>query len=306
MMRRIKGIGINGHPSLWQGDLKIFEEDLKFSQEVGFDYMEIPPHGLDVIVGGRINYKRLEKIKEIMEKYNLKYNVHVPDLLNLMDEKHESIQKEIFYSVLEFTKEINGELIVYHAGRINGEAAKNKDLLERLKEKERESLKEFADEARKLGIIISIENSSVDLSIIKGENFSYGVYIEELVKQVEKINKPNVGITIDLGHGYIASKYLGYDFESSIKKAEKYINNIHLHDSFGIANNINEKIPYMYKVIYGLDDLHLPLGWGDLPFEKIFSMIKPDFTYITLELEPRHRDEYKESLKFAKKLANLL
>jgi len=301
----VKGIGINGHPSFWQGDLKAFEEDLKFAQEVGFDYMEIPPHGLDVIVGGKINYKRLEKIKEIMKKYNLKYNVHAPDLLNLMDEKYESIQKEVFYSVLEFTKEINGELIVYHAGRIYGEVIKDKELLERLKEKERENLKEIADEAKKLGIIISVENSNVDLGIISGEYYSYGVYIDELIEQVEKINRQNVGITIDLGHGYIASKYFGYEFESTIKRAEKYINNFHLHDNFGIANEIDNRIPYMYKVIYGLDDLHLPLGWGRIPFEKIFSIVRPDSCYLTLELEVRHKEEYRESFLYAKNLCGL-
>ncbi len=304
-MTIIKGIGINGHPSLWQGDLKIFEEDLKFSQEVGFDFMEIPPHGLDVILGGKINYKRLERIKEIMGKYKLRYNVHAPDSLNLMERKYRSIQKEVFYSVLEFTKEIGGELIVYHAGRVGGENVKDKDALEELKGEEREVLREIAEEAEKLGIIISIENSNVDLDIIKGEDFSYGIYIEELVDQVEKINKPNVGITIDLGHSYISSKYLGYDFEGSIKRGERYINNIHLHDCFGIVNDLDKKIPYMYKIIYGLDDLHLPLGWGNIPFEEVFSIIKPKFSYLTLELEVRHRDEYKESLLFAKKLCNL-
>lgn len=304
-MKLVKGIGINGHPSLWQGNLEIFEEDLKFSKEVGFDFMEIPPHGLDVIIGGKINYKRLERIKEIMKKYDLKYNVHAPDSLNLMDEKYRSIQKEVFYSVLDFTKEIGGELIVYHAGRVKGEIAKDKYTLEKLKEEEREILKEIAEESEKKGIIISIENSNVDIKIIRGEEFSYGVFIEDLVDQVEKINKSNVGITIDLGHGFISSKYLKYDFFSSIKRAEKYINNIHLHDCFGTVNDIDGQIPYMYKIIYGLDDLHLPLGWGEIPFEEIFSMIKPNPLYLTLELEIRHKDEFKNSLFFVKKLSNL-
>jgi sugar phosphate isomerase/epimerase len=301
----IKGIGINGHPSLWQGDLKIFEEDLKFAQEIGFDYIEIPPHGLDVICGGKLNYKRLEKVKEIMGRYKLKYNVHAPDILSLMDNEREELHKNVFFNVLEFSKEIGANLIVYHAGWVMSDIAKNKELFERLKEKERESLAYFADIAMDYGIMISVENSNVDLNIIQGKIFCYGANIYELIDQIEKIGKSNVGITLDIGHGYIASKYLKYDFLSAIKSAEKFINNIHLHDNFGAINDIRENIPYMYRLNYGLGDIHLPLGWGEIPFEKIFSIIKPNFVYITLELEPRHRDEYKNSLDFAKKLCNL-
>jgi sugar phosphate isomerase/epimerase len=301
----IKGIGINGHPSLWQGDLKIFEEDLSFAQEIGFDYVEIPPHGLDVICGGKLNYKRLEKVKEIMGRYKLKYNVHAPDILSLMDNEREELHKNLFFNVLEFSKEIGSNLIVYHAGWVTNDIAKNKELFEKLKEKERESLAYFADIAMDYGIIISVENSNVDLNIIQGKIFCYGTNIYDLIDQIEKIGKPNVGITLDIGHGYIASKYLKYDFFSAIKSAEKFINNIHLHDNFGAINDIKENIPYMYRFNYGLGDLHLPLGWGEIPFEKIFPIIKPNFVYITLELEPRHRDEYKNSLDFAKKLCNL-
>jgi sugar phosphate isomerase/epimerase len=303
---KIRGIGINGHPSWWRGDLKIFEEDLKLAQEVGFDYMEIPPHGLDVICGRKLNYKRLEKIKEIMGRYKLKYNVHAPDLLNFMDEEREELHKEVFFQVLEFSKEIGANLVVYHSGWVTSEVAKNKELFEKLKAKERESLAYFADIARDYGILLSVENSNIDLNIIQGKIFCYGINIYDLVDQIEKIDKPNVGITLDIGHGYIASKYIiNYDFLSAIKRAKKFINNIHLHDNFGTVNDIKENIPYMYRIIYGWGDLHLPLGWGNIPFGKIFSIIRPNFTYITLELESRHRDEYKNSLEFAKKLCNL-
>ena len=48
---------------------------------------------------------------------------------------------------------------------------------------------------------------------------------------------------------------------------------LHVHDSFGNLNNM-----YTYNesedLSYGFGDLHLPLGWGDIPFDKIFEEVK--------------------------------
>jgi sugar phosphate isomerase/epimerase len=62
----------------------------------------------------------------------------------------------------------------------------------------------------------------------------------------------------------------------------------------------------MFQLIYGLGDLHLPPGWGDLPLGKIFSNLKISQAFMTLEIHPRYKDEYVESLKAAKYLASLI
>ena len=46
-----------------------------------------------------------------------------------------------------------------------------------------------------------------------------------------------------------------------------------MHDSFGIIEKIWTYVP-SEDTSYGQGDLHLPLGWGDIPFEKIFTEIK--------------------------------
>ena len=57
---------------------------------------------------------------------------------------------------------------------------------------------------------------------------------------------------------------------------------------------------------YGQGDLHLPLGWGDIPFEKIFTEVKfPDKLNLNFELPERYLKYFKENIKEAKRLIEL-
>lgn len=58
----------------------------------------------------------------------------------------------------------------------------------------------------------------------------------------------------------------------------------------------------------GIGDLHLPIGWGDIPWEEIFAELTflPD-TMLILEItEDRFKAEQAESLALANKLAALV
>jgi hypothetical protein len=64
---RIEGIGIDAHLPRLDGNLEVLEHDLAFFQRVGFDYVEIPVHGVDAILGGRLNERRVRQVQEIYE-----------------------------------------------------------------------------------------------------------------------------------------------------------------------------------------------------------------------------------------------
>lgn len=302
----IKSVGINGNYAMWEGDLEKLERWLALFETVGFDHVEIPPHGLDVIVGGNINKKRLERIKNILQRFKLNYTVHAPDFLNLMDSKNISLQKAVFRASLEFTYEIGGKILVYHAGKVPADYAKDEVLLEDLKAMERELLREFSDSISNTDILIGVENADVDPSIVFGKKYAYGALIDKLVEQISKIDKPNIGITLDFGHARVASTYFGFDYLSSIMLASPYIKSLHVYDSFGRPNYMDESLPYMFQIVYGLDDLHLPLGWGNIPLEEVFSKLEISQAFMTIELDYRYKDEYSESLRLARHLASLV
>ena len=77
---------------------------------------------------------------------------------------------------------------------------------------------------------------------------------------------------------------------------------LHMHDSFGLL----QKMPTFYKseaVSYGLGDIHLPLGWGNIPFDEVFDELQfPKNTNFNFELLRNHYPYFEENIKRAKEL----
>jgi len=342
----IKGIGINIDSPTIDGDLDLLEKTLGNFQDIGFDYVEIPVHGVDAIFKGRLNWLQTRLITDILKKFKLKYTVHGPNLLNLMDLNNFQLQKDIFKSGIEFTNAIGAEIFVYHGGKIplqgeiKAEGIREVSFLklpsprkiDRLKKIEIKTLQELATFAKDLGVTIAIENISPDIeeesiwelskrfyngkvlppSVLTSKTpkptflrevskYNYGTKIEELVEQVKKIDRENVGITFDFGHAYLSCKYYHFKFLDSIKLALPYIKHVHIHDNFG-----KPKVSYEEQDInliqFGIGDLHMPVGWGTIPYNKIFRILKNYNGVLCLELKPRYKRFYKYSLQRVKEL----
>lgn len=343
----IKGIGINIDSFTIDGDLDLLEKTLSNFQDIGFNYAEIPVHGVDAIFKGKLNWLQTKTIVDILKKYKLKYTVHGPDLLNLMDSCNFKLQKKIFKSGIEFTNAVGAEIFVYHSGKIplqqeefRGEwLGQNRILkvpslnkIERSKKIEVKTLQELADFAKDLGVTIVIENTCPELEeetlwelsrrfgnsrvipsyslspqILKPiflqefRKYKYGTKIEELVDQVKKIDRDNVGITLDFGHAYLASKYYHFKFLDSIKLALPYIKHLHIHDCFG-KPKVSPENRDIDLIQFGIGDMHMPVGWGEIPYDKIFRLLKNYNGVICLELKPRYKKYYKYSLQRVKEL----
>ena len=57
-------------------------------------------------------------------------------------------------------------------------------------------------------------------------------------------------------------------------------------------------------VSYGFGDIHLPLGWGSIPFDKVFDSISlPKNVNLNFELLPKHHSYFEESIKIARNLS---
>jgi sugar phosphate isomerase/epimerase len=342
----IKGIGINIDSPTIDGDLDLLEKTLGNIQDNGFGYAEIPVHGVDAIFKGKLNWLQTSAITDILKKFKLRYTVHGPNLLNLMDPRNFKLQKEIFKSGIEFTNAIGAEIFVYHGGKIplkekiNSEnIPQNKFLkipskrkIDRLKKIETITLQDLASFAKDLQVTIAIENTSPDVeeeylwelskrlnnsrsfpslitdpqkskSIFLREisQYNYSSKVEELVEQVKKINRENIGIAFDFGHAFLASKYYHFNFLDSVKLALPYIKHVHIHDCFG-----KPKVSYEEQDInliqFGIGDLHMPLGWGEIPYNKIFRLLNNYDGVLCLELKPRYKKFYKYSLQRVKEL----
>jgi len=326
----IKGIGINAHGGRLDGDLELLEHDLARFQRAGFDYVEIPIHGVDAILNGRLNPRQVKRVKEMLAKFShLKYTTHCSNWLNLMDAEEFPLHRSIFEASIDFTSEIEAEILVYHSGKVElgdeylGHAAFTRELLsipdrtfiEDQERVERETLAELAEVAGRKGVTICVENADprvdegavwelarrvrvngVDLfhHITSGGDialYNYGGVIECLVRQVGGVGRDNVGITLDVGHAYIASNYYGFDFLDAIALASPLVRHIHVHDNFGTPAGLDRR--QIVLIAEGKGDLHMPVGWGKIPYREVFSRLKGYEGVVLLELKPRY-DAYLE------------
>jgi sugar phosphate isomerase/epimerase len=280
----------------------------------------------------------MRRVKEVLSRFDLRYTVHCSNWLNLMDADEFELHRSIFEASIDFTSEIGAEILVYHSGRAElgdeylGPAAFTHDLLslpeqafvQECERRERETLVELADLASDKGVIICVENADprVDESAIwemarrvrvKGVDlfyriapggdvaiYNYGGVIERLVEQIEGVGKENVGITFDFGHAYIASRYYGFDFLDSIELAKPLIKHVHVHDDFGRPAGVDRR--EIVLIAEGKGDLHMPIGWGEIPYREVFSRLKDYEGIVLLELRPRYSAYLEEALQETRRL----
>ena len=130
-------------------------------------------------------------------------------------------------------------------------------------------LEQIIDKARTRNITICLENLSEDCS------------------DLDKVFKalPHLYLTLDIGHAQLLRpKTTAFDLIAAYPHRIKHL---HLHDNMG-GNSVN-------------DDLHLPVGSGNVDFQEILATLK-QAGYIgtaTLELKP---EEIKRCLPFVRTL----
>lgn len=274
----IKGVGINAHSPRINGDIELLERDLAHFKKIGFDYVEIPVHGVDGVINGKLNLENVKRVKKALRRYNLKATAHSPDFLNLRKNNFD-LQEEVFQSSIEFASELEAKVLVYHNGDFKGREQQS-ELRNLVSEWEIRALKTLGEFADKRGIQISLENGASS--------------IEGLITIVKKIDRENVGITYDFGHAFLYYSCHGGEkkFLASIKEALPYLKHIHIHDNFGRANMTSQDASYINRLPFGEGDLHMPPGMGRIPYEKIFPLIREYKGIAMAEIYPRYEPFY--------------
>ena len=132
---------------------------------------------------------------------------------------------------------------------------------------------------------------------------SYAPLPGEIANHLNRINHPNIKACLDISHAYINCTYRNAHFINEIKEMAPLSEHIHMHDSFGILQEL-QTYNESEAVSYGFGDIHLPLGWGSIPFDKIFDEIRlPKNANLNFELYPKHHAYFEESIKIARKLS---
>jgi len=279
------------------GSLGRFTRDLEQLRAMGLGAVELPAHGLDLVINGRLNLKRQSAVLEILKGFRFAYSIHSPNPINLMD-KNEALHTDVLLATLEFARQIKARAVVYHAGRFIPEEEFNIFPVRSLTQKERQGLLEKealvlqSISAQYPDVTIAIENARPYLS--QGP-YCYGEFIDQLKRQVERVNRGNVKINLDFGHLFMTACFYGYDLLEAVESIRHLVAHTHIHDNFGASVHHWEK-QQTHQLPFGKGDSHMPVGWGSVPIKSILDILLPGYKgLLMMELRSRYFDAIPES-----------
>ncbi|MBT9156166.1 MAG: hypothetical protein DDT37_01150 [Firmicutes bacterium] len=229
-------IGVNADARRIDGNLKTLAADLEYFSQIGFACVEIPVHGLEVVRNASLIPAVMREVKELLSAFNFRYSVHAPNPLNLMSLDDHETHLSLFQACLEFTGEIQSKVLVYHAGRYVPEeqfqARCSPPLTPYAREKmldvEVECLSRLAVQLRNSPVSICIENAR---PYIDCRDYCYGESLHKASEVVRLINSDRIGVTLDIGHAFLAAKVYGFPLMDEVLEVAPLVKHMHIHDN---------------------------------------------------------------------------
>jgi sugar phosphate isomerase/epimerase len=243
-----------------QPDLSDFAVTLNDMADLGLGYVEIPAYAYDLVIGGRLLPARVAEFAGICEGRGHGFTIHGPLSINFMGpEPHLPRFLDATKAFIEICARIGAPHLVIHAGMM--QAGERHDI-ENAAGRQRDYLHRAGEFAAEHQVTLCVENL-----------FDFGPYqatpsIARLARELEAIGHDHVRATFDFSHGLIHATQYRYDFLEEAKALAPLAKHLHLHDSFGIPD-----LPWVYASAeanaFGFGDLHLPQGWGAVPWQTI-------------------------------------
>ncbi|WP_161486007.1 sugar phosphate isomerase/epimerase family protein [Desulfotomaculum copahuensis] len=304
----IDGFAINADAAGLDGNLTVLREELDYYAGLGFTHVEIAPHGAGVMYHGSLHREKLAELLKLLAGYPFQYTVHGPNPMNLMNRDELAAEEGMFKASLEFTAAVGAGVMVYHAGRyrpeekflLPGQEIPGPEDKKEMWALEVSLLRKMGDAAARYGVTVAVENARPYLD---GSPYCYGEFLDQLADMIRTVDHPYIGITLDLGHAYLAARHHNYDLLAGVEAVAPYVRHIHLHDNFGRSCASYEK-KQCELAASGRGDLHLPIGWGGVPARDILARLGSYRGVITLEMRPRYRAYFGRALGNARALLN--
>lgn len=231
-------------------------EYAKKAVEAGIDGFEIVQRASYLTEKEQNDY--LELIHRIKDELKVGFTVHAP-MIDLHLGSTNALAREVarteIRASLDLAQNLGASLVVVHSApgitampvgewskQIYKHPRGEMDVFEREQANLVRSLKDLADYAP--DILLGVENLVYPHEIYRSP--------EDMADLVTKVNRSNVGVTVDAGHALI-SGHRGTDFISDLGDR---VFHIHLHDNHGVW------------------DEHLPLGEGVVDYVGLIQTLK--------------------------------
>jgi sugar phosphate isomerase/epimerase len=247
-----------GYAVLDGGSATRLDELLRAVADAGYSHAEVDPRRWDVWLGGRVNAGELGRWSRILDRHRdrLAFTLHGPLEANLFETADGRAHAALLQAAVEVAGAIAAEVTVVHPGR---RTAGSSAPLAALMAAEREVLAALGARAEEWDGRVAVETWYSAGAV----EYSYAVWPEQLVAQIEAVGHPSVGACLDFSHVFLAAEWFGFDFLDGVRLLAPLAVHLHVQDTFGWAHDLD--VPAL-----GLGDLHLPPGWGRVPLEEAF------------------------------------
>ena len=241
-------------------DLSTLAHSLDEVADLALGYVELPAYNFDLVLGGRLMAGRVAELEAACRNRPHGFTVHGPLATNFMGPKpHLPRFLEVTKAFVEICARIKAPHLVIHTGMLLPHEVEG---FEDAALRQREWLHRAGEFAGAHGVTLCIEN----LFDFSGHVATFS--LARLAREIAAIDHPAVTATFDFSHGLIHATQHGYDFMSQAVQLAPFARHLHLHDSFGAPD-----LPWVYRDAEanasGMGDLHLPLGWGSVPWDAL-------------------------------------
>lgn len=214
--------------------------------------------GTGVVFGGRLHPERLVEALRAFAGHSFSYSVHSPSSLDLRDRRNREVQLDLARATLRFSREVGARVLVIHFEQRSDDREDEAAFTD--------AILRLSDEAG--GVLLGIENIEVER-------------VEPVVERVREISRPNVIMTLDVGHAALAAAQFRFDLLEAMRAALPVVGHLHMNDNFGRYDPLRPENFTLYRTQtpadtfpLGKGDLHLPVGWGALPLDRVFDTLR--------------------------------
>ncbi len=264
-------------------DLSDLDSVLGKIEATGATHCELNLARYGLIVGGRVLTDKVERMRRICSRRRLIFTGHGALAVNFMDRANLALHRRSFLAMLEVCGALDIKILVHHTGIVPAAGTTEIEAAHAL---ERETLRDMGDEAARRSVRIGVETVFVETAS------RYTADPFRLADEIESIGHPNVMGTLDISHCYIMTTFRQLDFRAAIRRFAEVANHVHIHDSFGMPQSL-KGYSWSEDMAFGMGDLHLPPGWGDIPWDDIMPelALRPG-SILNVELAARFRSEF--------------
>jgi sugar phosphate isomerase/epimerase len=259
------------------------------------DIVEIPLLALDVMAGARILPGPLGRVVEACAGRGLAYSVHAAIGINFFnDPEHLPLHFDVLRAAMDVAARIGARHVVMHTGFCPASAP---DIEARFA-RQRDWLARAGVEAAARHCVLCVEN------IFPFGRDAFTAAPSRLAREIAALDDAHVRATLDVSHGFLHAGATGGDGLAEALALAPVARHVHLHDSFGRPVETFWTYTAAEKMHFGLGDLHLPLGWGAIPFERLMREATFDEGVVfMIELPGRFACEAAATLAEARRLA---